>query len=262
MFDEAGHRLTPSHATKAGRRYRYYVSRPLVTETAKQQPGAWRIPASQLEQLIATEAATMLSEPGTIAAVLETAGLEPEEVVAALAMADRFRDDLGCDAARGEALAAVVNRIEFSPIRLRVILSAAALVPTNPEAVDANQAVLVRDVSLRIKRRGVEMRFIIEGPSASPTNADPVLLKEIRRAHRCFEALVSGQVRSVAELATVEGISDRYVSSLLPLAFLAPEIVEVIAAGRQPPDLTAHRLIRTVDLPIAWAAQKQLLGIS
>ena len=69
----------------------------------------------------------------------------------------------------------------------------------------------------------------------------------------------SGQVRSVAELATVEGISDRYVSSLLPLAFL--DIVEAIASGRQPPDLTAHRLIRTVELPIAWAAQKQLLGL-
>jgi hypothetical protein len=39
FFDEAGHRLTPSHATKAGRRYRYYVSRPLVTETAEQIPG-------------------------------------------------------------------------------------------------------------------------------------------------------------------------------------------------------------------------------
>ena len=105
------------------------------------------------------------------------------------------------------------------------------------------------------------MRLIIEGLSAVPRNADPVLLKEIRRAHRCFEALVSGQVRSVAELATVEGISDRYVSSLLPLAFLAPDIVEAIAAGRQPPELTAHRLIRTVDLPIAWATQKQLLGL-
>jgi len=104
------------------------------------------------------------------------------------------------------------------------------------------------------------MRLVIEGHSASPTNADPVLLKEIRRAHRCFEALVLGQVRTVAELATVEGISDRYVSSLLPLAFLAPEIVEAIAAGRQPPELTAHRLIRTVDLPIAWPAQKQLLA--
>src|SRR5207244_13094383 len=44
----------------------------------------------------------------------------------------------------------------------------------------------------RIKRRGVEMRLVIKGRSASPTTPDPVLLKEIRRAHRCFEALVSG----------------------------------------------------------------------
>jgi hypothetical protein len=79
------------------------------------------------------------------------------------------------------------------------------------------------------------MRFVMEAPPGSPTNSDPILLKEIRRAHRCFEALVSGQVHSVAELATVEGISDRYVSSLLPLAFLAPDIVDAIAAGRQPP---------------------------
>ncbi len=67
----------------------------------------------------------MLAEPGAIAAVLENAGLEPENVPAALAIADRLRDDLGRDAARGEALAVVVNRIELSPIRLRVILSAA-----------------------------------------------------------------------------------------------------------------------------------------
>jgi hypothetical protein len=80
------------------------------------------------------------------------------------------------------------------------------------------------------------MRLVIEGPPVSPTNPDPVLLKEIRRAHRCFQALVSGQVCSVAELAAIEGISDRYVSSLLPLALLAPDIVEAIATGRQPPN--------------------------
>src|SRR5438445_1629153 len=142
LFDEAGHRLTPSHATKAGRRYRYYVSRPLVTDTAEQHSGAWRIPATQLENLIATEAAAMLAEPGAIAAVLENAGLEPEKVPAALAIADRLRDDLGRDAARGEALAVVVNRIELSPIRLRVILSAGALAPSTREAINPQEAVL------------------------------------------------------------------------------------------------------------------------
>ena len=104
------------------------------------------------------------------------------------------------------------------------------------------------------------MRLVIEGRSASPTSPDPVLLKEIRRAHRCFEALVSGQVDSVAELATLEEISDRYVSSVLPLAFLAPDIVEAIAAGRQPSDLTAHRLIRAVDLRADQVMQQPNLG--
>ena len=88
-----------------------------------------------------------------------------------------------------------------------------------------------------------------------------MLARLVRRAHRCFHALVSGQISSVAELALVEGVSDRYLSRLLPLAFLAPDIVEAIASGHQPADLTAHRLIRSLDLPIAWAAQKQRLGI-
>ena len=50
-------------------------------------------------------------------------------------------------------------------------------------------------------------------------------------------------------------------SRLLLLAFLAPDIVDAIASGRHPVDLTAHRLIRTLDLPVAWPAQRQLLGI-
>jgi site-specific DNA recombinase len=60
----------------------------------------------------------------------------------------------------------------------------------------------------------------------------------------------------------IEGVSDRYVSSVLPLAFLAPDIVEAIAKGQRPADLTAHRLIRHHNLPVSWAAQRQLLGFT
>ena len=207
----------------------------------------------------------MLAEPGTIAAVLEKAGLPPQHVPAALALAAQVRNDLGRDAVRGDALAAlaIVHRIELSPIRLRVILSAAALSCPTPEMLDLKQAMLIRDVPLRIKRRGVEMRLVIAGPSSAAANRDPTLLKEIRASSSlAAEALVSGRVRSVAELATAGKGSAIVTSALLLLAMLAPDILDVaIAAGRQPPELTAHRLIRTMDLPIAWAAQKQLLGI-
>jgi hypothetical protein len=55
-------------------------------------------------------------------------------------------------------------------------------------------------------------------------------------------------------------IDDRYVGRILPLAFLAPEIVQAIFAGKHPLDLTAKKLIRAIDLPLDWQAQKQVLG--
>jgi hypothetical protein len=119
---------------------------------------------------------------------------------------------------------------------------AALLSPSRraPGAVQSPRSVC--EIRLRAEPKAGELDKLREKARRGPD----VNGQEIRRAHRCFEALVSGQVSSVAELATVEGVSDRYVSSLLPLALLAPDIVEAIASGRQPPELTAHRLIRTV----------------
>ena len=49
---------------------------------------------------------------------------------------------------------------------------------------------------------------------------------------------------------------------MINLAFLAPEIVELITAGRQPATLTTEKLLKNVDLPIDWQQQKQLLGFA
>ena len=88
-----------------------------------------------------------------------------------------------------------------------------SLVPLTPAAAPPNRprgCVFTREFPLRIKRRGVEMRFAIDAPYPRATNPDPVLLKEVKRARRCFDAPVSGRIGSVAELASLEGISDRY----------------------------------------------------
>jgi len=65
----------------------------------------------------------------------------------------------------------------------------------------------------------------------------------------------------MAEICVAEGFTDAYVSQLLPLAFLSPEIVEGILSGRQPAGLTANRLIRGHRLPVAWDEQQAMLGI-
>ncbi|MEQ8960178.1 MAG: hypothetical protein RLP02_20015, partial [Coleofasciculus sp. C2-GNP5-27] len=68
--------------------------------------------------------------------------------------------------------------------------------------------------------------------------------------------------RTHGEIAKAEGISCRYVGHLLPLAFLAPDIVEAIFAGTQPADLTAQTLIKRTNLPLKWAEQRDLLSFN
>jgi hypothetical protein len=117
-----------------------------------------------------------------------------------------------------------------------------------------------RVIPARIKRRGVEMRLVLDGTETETTRPDPALIRAVARAHKWFDELATGRARSIGEIAENENVSDHYMSRLLPLAFLAPDIVEAIFAGRHPADVTAEALTKQVRLPIVWADQKALLG--
>jgi hypothetical protein len=102
------------------------------------------------------------------------------------------------------------------------------------------------------------MRLVIEGNRAPAPQTDLALLKAVARAHQWSENLLIGQASSIAEVAEREGVGARYVRRLMRLAFLAPKIVEMIAAGRQPSELTAEALAERIDLPLLWTAQEKL----
>jgi len=72
---------------------------------------------------------------------------------------------------------------------------------------------------------------------------------------RWFEELAAGRAASVPEIARREGVNVSYVGRLIRVAFLAPEIVEAIAAGRQPASLTADLLTRRTRLCADWAEE-------
>jgi len=113
-----------------------------------------------------------------------------------------------------------------------------------------------------IRRRGVEMRLVLHGgeKGASAAQVDPALVKAIVRARQWFEQVASGQAQSFAEIARAEGIGRRYVANLIPLAFLAPDIVASILSGTQPVELTTQELTKRVDLSLDWAEQRAQLG--
>jgi site-specific DNA recombinase len=96
-------------------------------------------------------------------------------------------------------------------------------------------------------------------PGSTP--ADPGLLRIVARAHDIQARLIGNTDLTVRDIAREEHVSGAYAYSLLRLSSLAPAIVTAIINGRNPPQLTAKRLLRlTRELPIAWEEQRKLLG--
>ena len=72
-----------------------------------------------------------------------------------------------------------------------------------------------------------------------------------------FYSAVDSDGRSLAENAASHGVGDSYLGRLLRLGFLAPDIVETILQGKQPPELTANKLAGLPVIPTDWDAQRQ-----
>jgi len=87
------------------------------------------------------------------------------------------------------------------------------------------------------------------------------MVRAIARAHIWNRQLINGSFASASEIARTEGVTARYIYKLLPLAFLAPDIVEAISQGCQPGDLTL-RTLTTTSIPDDWAAQRRRFGFS
>ena len=91
----------------------------------------------------------------------------------------------------------------------------------------------VIDIPVKSRRRGIARRLVIEGESGmSPPRPDRPLIDMIAKAHAYRDALCDGRGHGRREIAERFGTHPEDVSRLLPLAFLAPAIVEAILTGR------------------------------
>ena len=72
--------------------------------------------------------------------------------------------------------------------------------------------------------------------------------------------IVSEPATDIGMIAKQENLAERHIRFLTPLAYLSPRIIEAIAEGRAPADLTVTRLAR--NLPTVWADQEKQLGFA
>jgi DNA invertase Pin-like site-specific DNA recombinase len=272
LFDDKGDPFTPSHAVRNGKRYRYYLERAAVrpaTDTTNQQGPRRRyrrIAASEIESVVISALLRLLRAP---IEVMEAVAPMVEAVASRtlVAAAARLAAELdpSNDAKTHDLLRRLVTRVIIGDASIELRLSRANLrtildmeiEQTTTEADD-----LSLSVPAQLRPRGGELKFVITDPDMRQApRMDATLITAIVRAHGWLDDLMSGRVQSLREIGLGENLHERYVRRILELAFLAPDITEVILDGRQPADLMLQEIVPDGVLPLDWASQRKLLRL-
>jgi len=280
LYSEAGNRMIPSHAIKAGRRYGYYVEEITANGTASRSSRAesvakllgsststaatkaftgsnraiaLRLPAGEIDAAVLAATTDLLTdEQRLLAAIGQVDAQKVQQIISGgRDLADKLVSPTP------EHLASLFKRIIVSSQSICLGLNTAGLrqaldVPADNSPINDSRI----DVPLTFRRRGRQMKITMGGRSASPaTTVDSTLVTVVARAFDWFERLSTGAAKSVNDIAEADGFDAGYVSHVLPLAFMPPTEIEAILVGKQPADLTADRLIWREEIAVQWPAK-------
>ena len=287
IFDADVQPMTPTHAVKKGVRYRYYVSRRLITGVkagAQRDHGAGqRLPAVQLEPLIVKRLKAFFADPEAIVEALPPRRRDASSRRRAFAAA---RDivlviDAGDEARVYDLMRPLIARVQVDLDSIEIDLQAdriaQALLPESdairgrmdshpqdalPESDAIESDRLIRlTIAAALKRAGMEMKFVIEGAHEG-TTPDDGLVRLVTRAHALARRLSTNSGSNLEDVGAQEGMGAPYAARLMRLNFLAPDIVISILSGRQPVTLTARKLMADTRLPLEWSEQRKAMGFA
>ena len=268
LVSERGNRFIPTHANKGARQYRYYVEE-IVAGSAHRADtplAPIRLPAREIETAAILGLKSILNDPRGLLHYLGE--ITPQHVQVAIAAADRLTASLKNPNANTTAqlLKVVVRSIVYRPDRLLLKLSghglrqALGIVPSDRDNawptnsnLDAGDIEIV--VPLSTRRRGPQMKLIIGTGAEHPPDANRSLIVAIARARDWADRLITGEAQTVTQIAEAEGVTDGYVGQVLPLAFLAPQLVVRILSGDPTMQHTSNDLFRDGRIPELWKDQ-------
>ncbi len=239
LYDDAGHRMIPTHATKAGIRYRYYASLPHLKGESKtiSVGSVSRIPATDIEDII-------------VKSVNEHLGAQRDQPSSSTAHADDH----------DVMIAEQVVRIDVHKDRLIVRLKLAG----TEEGSHSTDGQLLSIPWQKPPSRNSRQILI---PGGVPRNeVRPIrierrarLVNAIARGRRWLDEIVSGSVNNIEQIATRHKCSVRQVNMTISLAFLAPDLVKAAVEGQLPRGIGVERLR---DAPAEWSRQFETLGLN
>jgi DNA invertase Pin-like site-specific DNA recombinase len=267
LFDETGDALSPTHATKKGKRYRYYTSHRLKSAGASRSGGR-RLAADKIEAVVLQLLQDHLSDQGKLARLFSNAESSANQMLQLAQGAKRLAGELTTQthAELKATICKLVQEVGLSTesiavqIRLNGLYDLLTAGKSKAKLNLPSDATSTINSPLQLKKRGVETKLVIgDGPQtiAEPNQA---LIMLIAQAQYWLERLTTGTVPSIIDLAEEQGVDKNKISRALRFAYLAPDITQAILEGHHPVELTADRMRRLPDLPMNWQKQRDLLG--
>jgi hypothetical protein len=111
------------------------------------------------------------------------------------------------------------------------------------------------NVPFRVVKRGGRKEMRLPDGAAEPRRSDNTLVKALARAFRWKRMLETGEFATIAELAEHERMALSYMTRVMRLTLLAPDIVEAILDGKQGPEVTLARMLKPFD--VEWHEQRE-----
>ncbi|GLK76457.1 hypothetical protein GCM10008171_17110 [Methylopila jiangsuensis] len=127
---------------------------------------------------------------------------------------------------------------------------------THPAPQRPDEGLTIVSVPARLKHRGNELRFVIDGV-VEEAPADASMIRLITRAQIVRNRLIDDRA-SIDDVAREENLTASYVTRLVRISFLAPDIIAGLLDGRYS-DLTASRLMADTRFPLDWQKQREAL---
>lgn len=266
IFDSDGNHLTPTHANKRGKRYRYYISAPLLDRGS---PGEnpIRIPAMEVEGLVCDRLRDLLAKQTELLRCLSPLHLTASELEGVLKTATSLTTSWA-SVPPNEIRAFVrdvVRRMAVQSHQIEITVSTSSLarrLGSNLKVLgEASDEAFVLRVAAQLRSAWKGKRIIVgEQLTQKP---DPQCLKLMREAFAARTLVLSEGDESLTAIAKRLGKCQVRLTGLVRLSYLAPSIVEDMIAGRHPIGLSAKLLLRrSKDLPADWQKQRKFLGLA
>jgi site-specific DNA recombinase len=259
VFDAEGNRFGTDHARKKVRQYRYYVCHRHQSGSGHQCD---RIPATQLEKVVLDALVEFLKDGNGLLPMIGQ--VSAEEMLVHMNRAKELIQQLAGEniSSRIEALLNLVERVTIH--QDHIDLSVRWVGPAaSTDGKPKNVQTTVIEIPVTLRRSGIALRLILSSQGKDKLlMPDPTLGALIAKAQDWFSRLASGLYDGVQAIATEEKVSGSYVTRVIYLAFLAPDLAIRFLQGEHPVELNAKKLLSLVPLPERWEDQRQLLGMA